>query len=126
MDENDVMVPGTDATDPHSCRMMSTMVADPRFAVRYTPRDRSYAIEERGDHAPGDLRVVQRIDFCPWCGERLPTDLSEQWWDAVDRVTGGAYELGDPLTSLPEQYRTDAWWRGRIDDEGNLVAEPEP
>jgi hypothetical protein len=62
MDENDVMLPGTDATDPHSCRMMSTMVADPRFAVRYTPRDRSYAIEGRGDHAPGDLRVVQRID----------------------------------------------------------------
>lgn len=52
MDENDVMVPGTDATDPHSCRMMSTMVADPRFAVRYTPRDRSYAFEERGDPAP--------------------------------------------------------------------------
>ena len=78
MDENDVMVPGTDATHPHSCRMMSTMVADPRFAVRYTPRDRSYAIELSPDkriatvRARGDLdgdgklalhEISVRIDF---------------------------------------------------------------
>ncbi len=118
------MVPEDDLAHPHTCLTMRTMVADPRFAVRYTPRDRSYAIEECGDHAPGELRVVQLIDFCPWCGERLPSALTAQWWDAVEEITNGTYELGDPLTSLPEAYRTDAWWRGRFDGDGIPVAEP--
>lgn len=103
---------------PHACPSMTVLVDDPRFGVTYSPRVRRYALEERGDRGPDDLRTVQRLDYCPWCGSALPSDLSEQWWDAVDAATGGTYELGDPLSTLPAELRTDAWWRGRFDDSG--------
>jgi hypothetical protein len=42
---------------------------------------------------------------CPWCGTRLPPSKREDWFRELDRLGVGP---DDP--SLPERYRTDAWW----------------
>ncbi|MCE7057147.1 hypothetical protein LZF95_20875 [Algoriphagus sp. AGSA1] len=46
------------------------------------------------------------IDFCPWCGEKLPTSKRDQWFEEIEK-------LGiDPWTEdVPDKYSTDAWYR---------------
>ncbi|TRW89323.1 hypothetical protein [Flavobacterium sp. GT3R68] len=46
------------------------------------------------------------IDFCPWCGEKLPNSKRDQWFDEIEK-------LGiDPWNGeIPEKYQTDKWYR---------------
>jgi hypothetical protein len=47
-----------------------------------------------------------RIDFCPWCGSRLPESKRDQWFEALE-ATGV-----DPLTdadAVPPAFRSDEW-----------------
>jgi hypothetical protein len=46
------------------------------------------------------------IDFCPWCGCRLPLPLSDKWIDAMDKMG-----VPPPYDKVPEKYETDAWWK---------------
>jgi hypothetical protein len=51
------------------------------------------------------------LDFCPWCGDKLPTSKRDRWFDEIEK-------LGiDPWTEdVPSKYNTDEWFR----DENNL------
>jgi hypothetical protein len=47
-----------------------------------------------------------RIDFCPWCGSRLPESKRDRWFEALEAM--GV----DPLTdadAVPSAYRSDEW-----------------
>ena len=48
------------------------------------------------------------LDFCPWCGKKLPESKRECWFEQLE-------ELGfdEPLfcEDIPEEYKTDKWWR---------------
>lgn len=46
------------------------------------------------------------LDFCPWCGDKLPTSKRDQWFEEIE-------QLGiDPWTEdVPDKYNTDAWYR---------------
>lgn len=47
------------------------------------------------------------IEFCPWCGEKLPNSKREEWFDEIEK-------LGiEPWSEkVPEKYLTDKWYRG--------------
>lgn len=47
------------------------------------------------------------IDFCPWCGSKLPESRQKLWYETL-------YSLGfgDPgEQDIPEEFNTDEWWR---------------
>jgi hypothetical protein len=46
------------------------------------------------------------LDFCPWCGEKLPTSKRDRWFDEIEK-------LGiDPWTEdVPDKYNTDEWFK---------------
>ncbi len=46
------------------------------------------------------------IEYCPWCGVKLPESRRDQFCEEVEK-------LGlDPFADdLPEKYRSDAWYR---------------
>ena len=45
------------------------------------------------------------IQFCPWCGQRLPESKRDRWFDELE--ARGIDPLGD---SVPSEYQTDAWY----------------
>jgi hypothetical protein len=48
------------------------------------------------------------LSYCPWCGVKLPTDLADEYFDAVrDPKTGKV------LDQLPPEFHTDEWWKKR-------------
>ncbi|ABL98520.1 hypothetical protein Sama_0309 [Shewanella amazonensis SB2B] len=47
------------------------------------------------------------IQFCPWCGARLPESKRDQWFDELERL---GYD--DPLgQEIPEKYKSSEWYR---------------
>jgi hypothetical protein len=47
------------------------------------------------------------IDFCPWCGARLPESQRDRWFDEIARL--GFADPNDP--AIPVSYQSDEWWR---------------
>jgi hypothetical protein len=47
------------------------------------------------------------INFCPWCGARLPESQRDRWFDEIERL--GLSGPDDP--AIPERLQSDAWWR---------------
>jgi hypothetical protein len=47
------------------------------------------------------------INFCPWCGARLPKSQRDRWFDEIERL--GLSGPDDP--AIPERFQSDAWWR---------------
>lgn len=97
----------------HACEMMRMMVADTRFQIDYSPRDREYLLRHR--HLEGGPDLTQGINFCPWCGVQLPESLFERWLEEVDPLVPDGYDIAYPLEKLPERYQTDQWWRENPD-----------
>ena len=78
-------------------------------AVSYSPTYRSYLIY--CDNITNGYK--KRISICPWCGNRLPKDLSEAW----DEILAKEYNITDPwfddADKIPEEFKTDEWWKKR-------------
>lgn len=69
--------------------------------VRYDVRFDEYNIVVR---AGREVEVLQKIDFCPWSGDRLPEGYRDQWFDELEAQ--GIDPLND---TIPEDYQTSVW-----------------
>jgi hypothetical protein len=49
-----------------------------------------------------------RIQFCPWCGTRLPESKRDRWFDELKRR--GIDPRGE---QVPAEYQTDAWYHDK-------------
>lgn len=48
-----------------------------------------------------------KIEFCPWCGERLPESKRDEWFDELEKLG-----INDPWTEkVPDKYLTDEWYK---------------
>ncbi|HTJ74835.1 MAG TPA: hypothetical protein VL337_05675 [Acidimicrobiales bacterium] len=76
--------------DPQDC---------PDHLVTYVAKFREYGLVV---HDGGSAYV--RIDYCPWCGSRLPDSQRDRWFDEVER-------LGvDPWTQeVPAEFEDERW-----------------
>ncbi|MDR1528271.1 MAG: hypothetical protein LBS22_01640 [Puniceicoccales bacterium] len=70
--------------------------------ILYTPKWRSYGLVIKGN--PRNQYI---LFYCPFCGKKLPTDLVDEHFDAIRDDTG------KPLDPLPEEFKTDEWWKKR-------------
>ncbi|EGY02707.1 hypothetical protein AZA_87673 [Nitrospirillum viridazoti Y2] len=55
------------------------------------------------------IQVCQKIDFCPWSGDKLPQSLRDRWFDELEAQ--GIDPMNDPI---PERYQ-DARWRREVE-----------
>lgn len=85
---------------------MDDFLADPRVPIDYYPPFREYSLRLR--HS----RASQAIGFCPWCGRDLPTSLRGTYFELLEETHSELSIFDDP-TGIPEEFRTDAWWRAR-------------
>lgn len=68
--------------------------------IAYHRQTRSFWIEN-GHHM---------IQCCPYCGKRLPKELTREWLDLVEEEFGEEYLSPPKMYELPEEWLTDEWW----------------
>jgi hypothetical protein len=70
--------------------------------ILYQPEYRSYGLVVDGNH---DDQFI--FEYCPFCGKKLPKNLTDEHFDAIRD------ENGKPLEPIPEEFQTDEWWKKR-------------
>lgn len=93
--------------EPQCCRVMATAVAEGDSPVAYEPVFRRWRLLNLYHRMLTDWQ----IEFCPWCGHRLPGDLGAEWDERIQKL--GFTDIGhySETPELPEDYRTDRWWK---------------
>lgn len=72
----------------------------PDALVAYIPKFDEYGLLVHD----GGSSMVQ-IQFCPWCGTRLPESKRDRWFDELEK------RGIDPLSkSIPPEFESDAWY----------------
>lgn len=62
-----------------------------------------------GDHLHHALTLSYIvIKFCPWCGQKLPSSLRDEWFSKIEALN---LEPNDP--KIPAELLTGAWWEKR-------------
>ena len=84
---------------PHRCSGMDHALNDERLAINYWPKYREYVLMETGLSG-------QVIDYCPWCGAKLPSSLRDALFDRL-KVLGVDWTRD----GFPDQYDSDEWSR---------------
>ncbi|MDR1598227.1 MAG: hypothetical protein LBR89_04860 [Holosporales bacterium] len=80
----------------------------------YDPMVREFSVTVIGRE---DLIGV--IDFCPYCGTKLPKSLADEHYETIRKELGEQYLRGvnDPYDEfvgrLPQEFQTDEWWKKR-------------
>lgn len=86
----------------HCCDEMKNHLD--KVKINYSPNFREYGI----DYEDGISQQV--IDYCPWCGSKLPERLRDKWFDIIwDELNLDGPE--DP--KLPDEFKSDQWWKKR-------------
>jgi len=86
----------------YECDQQSNPFDCPDCLVAYTPKFDEYGIIV---HDGGSSSVG--INFCPFCGAKLPESKRDAWFERLE-------ELGmtDPSDSeIPKEFETDEWFR---------------
>jgi hypothetical protein len=86
----------------HCCASMRYYLNNSSGAngIEFVPKFREYGIT-----VPGQTTSITLIEFCPWCGTKLPSTLRMQWFERIDEL--GIDEAKDPV---PKELQTDAWY----------------
>ena len=87
----------------YCCKEMGFHLEQEELPITYTPKYREYGI----DYTDGS-GSTQLINFCPWCGFRLPDKLSNEWFRSLESMGLEPYE-----SEIPQEYRSDDWWKKR-------------
>jgi hypothetical protein len=87
---------------------MDQFLEDPKVPLKYSSITRSYGILLKYSIA------AQMIDYCPWCGSKLPARLREDYFRILKKeynIKPGLDKENDP--NIPEEFKSDEWWKKR-------------
>ena len=87
----------------HCCDEMNYHICEREKIIRYDAPTRTYGIK-------ATKTVRQSIEFCPWCGVKLPSDLTKE----LSQIMFDELDLDDfQDPRMPEELKTDVWWKKR-------------
>ena len=92
----------------HCCERMDFFLKEEKVDIFYYKRWREYAIGMKNGTS-----AVQIIHFCPWCAAKLPESVSDKWFDILESEHGIDTSTGAEKERIPEEFRTDEWWKKR-------------
>ena len=52
------------------------------------------------------------LDFCPFCGTKLPYNLYNKYAEELEKAVGKEY-CDITEDEIPEEFKTDEWWKKR-------------
>lgn len=85
----------------HCCASMAAAFADQDVPVIFVPKFREYGIQVFDGGTS-----FHALNFCPWCGTRLPSSLRDKWFDEMERMGVDPSEAG----TIPEGYEDHRWY----------------
>ena len=96
---------------------MQKQLKDNRVALTYDQIERRYSILvinwlipiSEVNEIKDSIAAWQSIKYCPWCAAKLPTDLMDARDDELGKL-GFKIPYDD---SIPEEFKTDEWWKKR-------------
>lgn len=86
------------------CQRLIDALASTDLPLIYVPKFREFGIR----HLDGGSSFNE-IEFCPWCGSRFPGSLRDEWFDQLESM---GLNIDDE--NLPEEMKTDLWWKKRV------------
>lgn len=85
------------------CSTMFFHLTEKEQIMRYQKSTRIFGIFVKDS-------VIQTIQYCPWCGRKLPKQLGQELASIIfDGLNLDSYD--DPR--MPEEFKTDEWWKKR-------------
>ncbi len=49
------------------------------------------------------------IDYCPWCGTKLPESKRDLWFDTLEQLG-----FDEPFEQeIPKEFKTDEWYKNK-------------
>jgi len=80
---------------------MERWVNDDAVPINFNERFREFGILIRGSDS-----AEQGIDYCPWCGAKLPESLRDRWFEELESMG-----LKEPSReTAPEEFLTSEWY----------------
>ena len=91
----------------HCCENMNFFLKENKVAIYYSSKERKYGLDLKY------VEAIQSIFFCPWCGKKLPKNLSTEWFEELEKL--GIDEPFDEKQQkkIPSEFLTDEWWKKR-------------
>jgi len=79
---------------------MNFLLHEKKVQIGYVDKHREYYIQANGC-------AIQIMEYCPWCGQKLPLSLRDKWFDELEKL--GYDEPFDQ--NIPIEYTTSVWWK---------------
>lgn len=97
--------------DPACCPIMTKAMGTHTIPIKYQPVFKHYTM--RYDYSTSSVLIAS----CPWCNRVFPPSLFNRYRTLVKKElkldTFTMNELYDYISSFPEEWRTDLWWKKR-------------
>lgn len=99
-----------DYAGPFCCFDMDSMINeddDPLYNLNYDEARREYYLKSlQGPY-------IMTIDYCAWCGKKLPSSLRTSWGAIIRNELGLNPNNPDDRALIPEDFFTEIWWKKR-------------
>lgn len=81
--------------------------------VTYDQSWRTYTISFVYYDSDAASDMACEIHYCPWCGYKLPNELTDKWFEVLKEEYGIEDPSEEDKDRVPEEFRTDEWWKKR-------------
>jgi len=90
------------------CLEIEEYTTHPDYPVKYKSEFREY-----GFNLP-PFNILS-LDYCPWCGSKLPKDLRDEWFDTLEQEYDIETNIGEARDrkDIPNEFWSDEWWKKR-------------
>jgi len=68
----------------------------------------SEVFDEYGFALLEDNASIILLEFCPWCGKKLPESKRVCWFNRLEKM---GFEAPLFREDIPEEYKTASWWK---------------
>lgn len=58
-----------------------------------------------------DELSTKAIFYCPWCSSKIPSSLNREYFDILKNEHGIETPDTTNFTNVPEEFKTDKWWK---------------
>jgi len=86
----------------YCCQTMDDAIKE-TFSVKYNEKFNEYSIP--CFDSPGSVLC---LDFCPWCGTKLPDSKRDEWFARLESL--GYESPFENFDDIPLEYKTSEWY----------------
>ena len=91
---------------PHCCLTMDAGLSQDGAILYYDKQYREYGVDL-------GIRGGMLIDYCMFCGKKLPLSVRDEWFEILEKEYGLERPGTGDSKKVPKEFLTDEWWKKR-------------